>query len=1024
MKGGILAYLFCLVINQLHAQKTVELIKTEQMSSSRKAVYFQENKGQIHDGHYNSRNDVLFMGITPQQQIIITAKGSSHQLKMVHWNKKENTNSLLFHDKIHDEFEFNKTQLYRVDMEWIGANPNPETVRNHPLDGYTNYHNVIYAEDGILEVRDYEEVILKELYPGIDVRFYSLASKSPSFTEIEGFEYDFIIHPGADPSNIRIKISGTEAKLDKKGNLLLETSLGTISESAPIVLQEGKELKSRWKKLSKDIWGFDIEEYDPSLQLIIDPYVRVWGTYFGGSEFDYVSHCDVDNEENITITGYTTSSSNIATIGAYQQELSVEFDVFISKFNPSGIIQWSTYYGGDNFEMGHFCKSDNYGNIYIAGCTNSESNIASNSAHQPNKSEKRDSFIAKFNSFGHRLWGTYYGGEDTECALGCTVYGNHVYICGLTQSKKNISSNEGFQKEIGGSIDAYLTKFNTEGIRIWGTYIGGDRRDIGTSCATDVTGNIYLTGYTTSGYNIATEGTHKPFHTYAFDAFLVKFNPTGGRIWGTYYGGQYNDMPTNCLMDISGNIIISGNTVSDNMIATDNSFQENFGGDQDAFLAKFNPSGHLIWGTYYGGSGTENGVGCSVDNLGNIFLSGCTNSSENISTLGSYQENLVGHFDNFLVKFDSFGQRIWSTYYGAYNNETGGTCAVGRKGNILMVGNTLSLENMATSGTHQNINMGNWDAYIVKFSCNTSYSTIDTLCVEYKAPDEKIYTRSGTYTAIIQNSTGCDSIITIHLTIKNTDVNKASAKTSCGDSVGIASVFFMEGIAPITYHWLPSEIKDSIATGLWSGIHYVTVTDAEGCTKTDTIVIEELKAVEADFKMQIAFQWQNEVPMEVAFFNQTLTNHSGTKTVDYFWSFGDGSTSTEKDPLHVYNDEGTFEVMLISCYAAECCDTIKTTIEVKDSLHVPNVFTPNGDGINDFFFINNPNLSDYTLVIYNRWGQMVFESSNSTESWNGKKFNTGPECEAGTYFFKLSGKRRNGSDIHPNYKKGIISLLR
>jgi gliding motility-associated-like protein len=91
---------------------------------------------------------------------------------------------------------------------------------------------------------------------------------------------------------------------------------------------------------------------------------------------------------------------------------------------------------------------------------------------------------------------------------------------------------------------------------------------------------------------------------------------------------------------------------------------------------------------------------------------------------------------------------------------------------------------------------------------------------------------------------------------------------------------------------------------------------------------------------------------------------------------------------------------------------------------VPNVFTPNGDGINDFFFIKNENLSDYHLTIYNRWGQAVFESRNLTETWNGRIHNTGNECEAGVYFYHLTATRRNRKPVAERFRKGIVTLLR
>jgi hypothetical protein len=204
--------------------------------------------------------------------------------------------------------------------------------------------------------------------------------------------------------------------------------------------------------------------------------------------------------------------------------------------------------------------------------------------------------------------------------------------------------------------------------------------------------------------------------------------------------------------------------------------------------------------------------------------------------------------------------------------------------------------------SHQ-INLeANYDGYLVKFTCNSFAVVTEIKCNDFVSPDGNIYTNSGTYTAIIPNSSGCDSIITIHLTIKNPEINKEFAITTCGDSTATASVSFNGGAAPFTYHW-SSGSKDSIATNLWAGMHYVTVTDANGCTKIDSVFVHEELGLSAQIDKRIDIRWQNEVPMEVAFFDLTQTTNSGTKSIKRYWNFGDGNYSTAKYPVHVYEDE-------------------------------------------------------------------------------------------------------------------------
>ncbi len=153
-----------------------------------------------------------------------------------------------------------------------------------------------------------------------------------------------------------------------------------------------------------------------------------------------------------------------------------------------------------------------------------------------------------------------------------------------------------------GSIDAFLVKFNANGVRQWATFYGGVGNERGYSTATDGTGNVYLTGYTVSTTDIATPGSHDTSFGGMVDAFLVKFNASGVRQWGTYYGGTGDETGYCAVVDCSGNVYLAGETTSTTNIATTGSHDNSFGGGTyDAFLVKFNINGVRQWATYYGG---------------------------------------------------------------------------------------------------------------------------------------------------------------------------------------------------------------------------------------------------------------------------------------------------------------------------------------------------------------------------------------------------------------------------------------
>ncbi len=154
-------------------------------------------------------------------------------------------------------------------------------------------------------------------------------------------------------------------------------------------------------------------------------------------------------------------------------------------------------------------------------------------------------------------------------------------------------------------MDAFLVKFNSNGQRQWATYYGGTSYDDGYSCAIDGSSNVYLAGSSSSSTAIATAGSHQSIFQGISDAFLVKFNSNGVRQWATYYGGSTGDNGNSCYVDGSQDVLLAGSTGSNSMIATPGSHQFSIGGSSDGFLVKFNGSGVRNWATYYGGPAAE-----------------------------------------------------------------------------------------------------------------------------------------------------------------------------------------------------------------------------------------------------------------------------------------------------------------------------------------------------------------------------------------------------------------------------------
>ncbi|MDP1800393.1 MAG: SBBP repeat-containing protein [Bacteroidota bacterium] len=838
-------------------------------------ICFKENKGQICDQHSNPRPDILFSGNNHALNYYLKNNGISYQLKRIDsWKKTEDIKT----KKIYSVSD--QISVYRLDIKWLNTNNNVLIKKGAELNGTENYY-LNSSLNGITNVKSYADITYQNIYNGIDLHYYSKNSE---------LKYDYIIQPNADYKKIQLQIEGAEKiVLQADGSLLFTTPLGNINEEAPIVYQNNKRLTASWI-IKNNILSFDVENYDPSLSLLIDPAVRVWGTYYGGSgTSDQGQSCATDLTGNVYLAGVTDSNNNIATAGSFQTTLSSSGCGFLAKFNTNGVRQWATYHQG----VFYSCAIDPSSDIFAVGNVGSLSTLSTPGAHQTSfGGGNGDAFVVKFNGSGVRIWATYYGGTGVDNGLACASdkFGN-VYLAGITTSSVGtaVATVGSHQSAWGGAAlfnDAFLVKFDGNGTRLWGTYYGGTGYDEGYSCVTDSAANVYLAGETTSvgGTVIATAGSHQSnLGGGNKDAFLVKFNSNGLRLWASYYGGAQGDNGRVCVTDKTGNVFLSGFTLSYTGagISTVGSHQSvhacPFGGT-NCFLVKFNSAGVRQWGTYYGGTvGSDFCYASTVDNKGNIYIGGNTNnpSGTSIATPGSHQTIYGGSTsDGFIAKFNTGGVRQWGTLYGGSSQEEAFGCTTDTLGGIFLTGYTVSTNtiSIATPGGHQTTSGGGNDAFLVKlFDCNSSNSptisassTSNTLCTGQSATltaaGASTYTWSSgptgsnvivspiTSTNYIVTGTSslCSESATISITVNQqpTTSNAGASQTVCASTatlsgntptVGIGNWTLLSGTGTITNQ---SAANTSI-TGLITGSNVLQWSISNGICppSTSTVLI-------------------------------------------------------------------------------------------------------------------------------------------------------------------------------------------
>lgn len=248
----------------------------------------------------------------------------------------------------------------------------------------------------------------------------------------------------------------------------------------------------------------------------------------------------------------------------------------------------------------------------------------------------------------------------------------------------------------------------------WGRYLGGDVTESAYDVALDSQGNLWVVGYSDSA-NFPIVGSGSTSRG-GIDGFVAKFAPDGELLWSTFLGGTGTDQASQVAVDASGSVWVAGYTTSSGWITGGG--DTSFGGGTDAFVAKFQADGQLLWSSYLGGSNNDRAFGIGVDGAGNGYVSGYTESSGWVS--GGGDTSYGGTRDGFLTRFGPDGQIAWSTYLGGTAADEANAVAVDPQGNPWTVGWTSS-PSWTTSGSY----VGSQDAFVARIGADgqTLWST-------------------------------------------------------------------------------------------------------------------------------------------------------------------------------------------------------------------------------------------------------------------------------------------------------------
>ncbi|MGH9769659.1 MAG: SBBP repeat-containing protein, partial [Blastocatellia bacterium] len=374
-----------------------------------------------------------------------------------------------------------------------GALPAKQVTALNLLPGKSNYLIGADPNKWHNDIPNYARVEYHEVYPGVSLAYYGTQ---------RALEYDFIVTPGRDPGVITVSFEGADRiELDGAGDLALHLNGAVIYQRSPVIYQQAKggrrTVTGRYVMRGEKQVGFEVEGYDASKPLVIDPVLE-YSTYLGGGGDDTGQGIKVDGAGNAYVAG-VTSTTDFTVKNSAQGVNRGGTDVFVTKLNATGdTIIYSTYLGGVGDDAANGIAVDSSGAAYVTGNTTS-SDFNTRAPLQPASRGGSEAFVAKLNASGSQLvYSTYIGssGEDVGYGIAVDAAGS-AFVTGYT-SANDFNTQAPLQSSNRGDFDAFIAKLNPAGSALsYSTYLGGAGGDLGSSIAVDGSGNAYVTGYTT-----------------------------------------------------------------------------------------------------------------------------------------------------------------------------------------------------------------------------------------------------------------------------------------------------------------------------------------------------------------------------------------------------------------------------------------------------------------------------------------------------------------------------------------------
>ena len=912
-----------------------------------------------------------------------------------------------YHQIHHGEISYDSAihyfHMHSMQMQFLHSSIN---VKANPSKENENYYNYFLGNDSAMwasKVPSFKKVELENIYDGIDLLLN---------TENRQLHYDLKISPNFDPATIQIQFNGAKAKLINN-ELHFELSVGEIIHSAPKAFQfiNNRKVDVKCNYLLKDdILSFDLPDgYDENYELIIDPEL-IFSTYSGSTADNFGFSATYDEEGNLYAGGIAFDFGYPVTIGAYQTSFEEAVDISITKFNEIGTdLLYSTYIGGNWNEFPQSMMVDYNDNLCIYGSTNSSNFPTTWNVFQSQNNSSTDIIVCKLSPNGDQLLAsTYIGGTSPDG--GMTYVGqnhlltfnyadayrgeifvdldNTIYIASYTYSNDFPCTENAEKDTIGGLMDGIVIHISENlSELLFSSYIGGSDLDVLNSIRKK--DDLIIVGGGTKSIDFpSTNGALNESITGTISSGVVlRIDENGGILNSTYLGE--GDMSMVYMVDIGpeSNIyaqgFCSGNyPVSENVYSSP--FSQQFIQEMDQSLTT------SVQSTIFGSSDSIynhfSSTAFMVDDCGLIYIAGYVALPSSIEsdpnfpvTSNAFQDSTDGRDFYFIVFNRDFQSLLIASYFGEYGvseHVDGGTSRFRKDGTIF---HAVCASCGGTSAFPTT--PGVWSETNGSSQCNLAAFKV---FMEAQVVDANFF---------------------VHDTLV------------CGGSSPFEIQFEHQGRAAPYYFW---DFGDGQVSNLQDPINYY---ETPGSYTVQHIVIDSTTCISYDtayatfnisFVEDFIMDWDVSSPLYCKDTLYVALEFIGQSADSLIWDMGDGTIYYQNPVFYQYDEAGNYEVSL-QAFNFECGNEgfLNTEFLLEENLisskvAVPNIFSPNGDGRNDYFqlyYLSKPNddplfyIEELSMKIYNRWGRLVYKSDSNPNSWRWDGRSDNIEVSEGVYYY-------------------------